>query len=135
MSFCPKCRYEYKAGVTTCPDCEVELVASLPDPEPEGGVRYDNWVQLARLTSAEYAEMIRGRLEDMGIPVTILSGAGHFGVTGQMGPSSSVPIGGGFSVAVPDEFVVQADAEGEAMFGEDWVNYRLVDIDEEDDRD
>ena len=106
-------------------------MASLPEPETEK--RYDNWVQLARLTSSQYADMIRRHFEEIGIPVTILSGAGHFGVTGQMGPSSFQPIGGGYSIAVPDEFAVQADAEGEAMFGDDWVNGRLIDIEEEDD--
>ena len=32
--FCPKCRYEYKEGVTQCPDCGTPLVAELP-PEPD----------------------------------------------------------------------------------------------------
>lgn len=29
MPFCPKCRYEYKAGVKVCSDCGVELVDTL----------------------------------------------------------------------------------------------------------
>jgi len=28
--FCPKCQYEYVAGVTTCPDCGAALVFKLP---------------------------------------------------------------------------------------------------------
>jgi len=28
--FCPNCRYEYKLGVTTCPDCGADLVYKLP---------------------------------------------------------------------------------------------------------
>ncbi len=31
MSWCPKCRNEYVEGVTTCPDCDVELVNELPE--------------------------------------------------------------------------------------------------------
>ncbi len=29
MAWCPKCRYEYREGVTVCPDCECELVDDL----------------------------------------------------------------------------------------------------------
>lgn len=36
MPFCPECKYEYRAGITTCPDCDVDLVENLPaEPEPE----------------------------------------------------------------------------------------------------
>jgi hypothetical protein len=28
--FCPNCKYEYKLGVTMCPDCGAELVYKLP---------------------------------------------------------------------------------------------------------
>ena len=31
--FCPNCRYEYKPGVTRCPDCNELLVAELPPEE------------------------------------------------------------------------------------------------------
>jgi hypothetical protein len=27
--FCPNCRYEYKLGITTCPDCGADLVYKL----------------------------------------------------------------------------------------------------------
>lgn len=33
--FCPKCAAEYQAGVTTCADCNVPLVAERPVPAPE----------------------------------------------------------------------------------------------------
>jgi len=36
MPFCPECKYEYRAGITSCPDCDVVLVENLPD-EPETG--------------------------------------------------------------------------------------------------
>lgn len=29
MAWCPKCKYEYREGVTVCPDCECELVDDL----------------------------------------------------------------------------------------------------------
>jgi hypothetical protein len=31
--YCPKCRYEYNEGISTCADCGISLVPELP-PEP-----------------------------------------------------------------------------------------------------
>lgn len=36
--FCPKCKDEFVAGITDCPDCAVPLVEGLP---PETGRVYD----------------------------------------------------------------------------------------------
>lgn len=136
MPFCPKCRYEYEVGTGLCPDCNVKLVASLADPADfprgEDGVVYDNWVALARLSSSEYADMIEEVLRDNHIPVVTICGTGHFGLTGQMGLSSFRPIGGGYTIAVPEDFVADADACGLSVLGEDWEKGRLVDIDERD---
>lgn len=60
--FCPKCGYEYKPEISNCPDCDVKLVAELPTEQRSSAIeeistQYDNWVQLARLTSKEYAYM------------------------------------------------------------------------------
>ena len=30
MPFCPQCRYEYRAGVPDCPDCDEPLIEALP---------------------------------------------------------------------------------------------------------
>ncbi len=32
--FCPKCKAEYKAGITHCPDCDVDLVDEIPEEKP-----------------------------------------------------------------------------------------------------
>ncbi|MFO7897208.1 MAG: DUF2007 domain-containing protein [Candidatus Cloacimonadales bacterium] len=39
--YCPKCRAEYVAGKTECPDCHVKLVENLP---PEDEVIYKDFV-------------------------------------------------------------------------------------------
>ena len=31
MSWCPKCKNEYRAGITVCPDCNEELMAELTE--------------------------------------------------------------------------------------------------------
>ncbi len=127
--FCPNCRYEYQETVTVCPDCNEKLVKELSEPEEDTGVVHKDWIQLARLTSHEYAEMIREALHTNEIPAVILSGGGYFGQTGQMGPGSARPIGGGFSLLVPREFVMQADQIAGSILGETWEQAKLVDID------
>jgi hypothetical protein len=126
--FCPECRYEYKTGVTTCPDCGATMVATLPEKDPENeAARYQNWVHVARLTSSISAQMLLDVLRSKNIPAVILSGSGHFGQTGQMGPSSFRPIDGAYSLMVPQEFVSDADAEAEALLGDEWKKARLID--------
>jgi hypothetical protein len=131
MPFCPSCRYEYRSGIDRCPDCGEKLVDKLPDPETEEQERYD-WVPLARLNSYDLAEMVIEAMENEGIPVLSLSGAGHFGVTGQMGMSSYRPIGGGYSIVVPSDRIAEADRVGLAVAGEEWAAARLLEISEED---
>jgi hypothetical protein len=124
--FCPKCRYEYTQMVTVCPDCNEQLVTRLPDEsnELDDGKSYD-WVQIGRLTSDQYAEMVLEALHSKDIPAVILGGGGHFGQTGQMGPSSARPVGGGFSLMVPREFVTQANEEAQAILGDEWEQAKL----------
>ncbi|MFH1687464.1 MAG: hypothetical protein ABIE70_08090 [bacterium] len=133
MPFCPECRYEYGADVARCPDCDVDLVAHMPDDDDllDQESKYKDWVQLARLNSHEFAHMIVEAFRAKDIPVVLLSGAGHFGQTGQMGVTSRA-VGGAFSINVPKEFVIQADQEGEGILGEEWQASRLVDIESDD---
>ena len=126
MPFCPKCRYEYNPGVGGCPDCNEQLVAALPEePSGEEDEVYDDWVQIGRLTSTQYAEMLIEALHTKDIPAILHSGAGHFGETGQMGLSSFRPVGGGYSLWVPREFADEADQEAEVILGELWQKSRL----------
>lgn len=132
MPFCPNCRYEYDANVTECSDCEVDLVPSLPEPEdetvdPSNG--YDDWVELARLTSQPSADLIIEALQSHDIPSVILSGAGPFGQTGQMGADSFSPAGGGYTLLVPEDFLQEADQQATAILGEEYEKCRLIEID------
>ncbi|HOP08150.1 MAG TPA: hypothetical protein PLF13_12750 [candidate division Zixibacteria bacterium] len=127
MPFCPKCGYEYEPGITECPDCCVKLVDALPAQDEED--EDIEWVQLARINSASTAEMVKEAIESAGIPVVMRSGTGHFGVTGQLGPSSYAPIGGGWSFFVDARRVREADAIASGIIGDEWEKDRLVDFD------
>ena len=35
MAWCPKCKNEYRKGITHCPDCDVDLVEELLPEEEE----------------------------------------------------------------------------------------------------
>ena len=132
MPFCPNCRFEYEEGITTCPDCNQKLVESLGDNvlPASDQIGPDDWIPLAQLTSQQHAEMIMECLQEKDIPSVLRSGVGHFGATGQMGPSSFAPAGGVYILFVPQDFVIVADREAGLIMGSDWEKSRLVDLDE-----
>jgi uncharacterized Zn finger protein (UPF0148 family) len=70
MPYCPKCGFEYKAGIEKCPDCGATLVEKLPEEESAQGVDY---VPLRSLPSRLYAEMLQEALKKEGIPSFIKS--------------------------------------------------------------
>ena len=43
MPWCPKCRNEYVAGRTHCPDCDVDLVEELPTEPEESAEPLENY--------------------------------------------------------------------------------------------
>lgn len=52
MSWCPKCKNEYRAGIEICPDCNVELVAELSE---ESEIKL---VPLFQTSEAELADKV-----------------------------------------------------------------------------
>jgi hypothetical protein len=76
MPFCPSCQSEYRPGFTRCKDCDVALVESLPDAEPEEGINTAvELVELATFPDAPEAEMICELLEENGIATVLRSDA------------------------------------------------------------
>ena len=135
MPFCPNCGYEYKADVTECADCKVALVESLPEHVADdfAHIAEEDWIEIARLTSLQYAEMLLEVWHKNNIPSILRSHAGFFGLTGQMGTDSFTPVGDAFSLYVAKDYLVDADSEGEALLGETWRQAKVIDIEEEQD--
>jgi len=66
MPFCPKCRVEYVEGVTICEECNVGLVAELPQALEESG-RDKDLVEVWRTQGEVDAQLIASLLESHGI--------------------------------------------------------------------
>nr|MBN2277828.1 DUF2007 domain-containing protein [candidate division Zixibacteria bacterium] len=91
--FCPKCRYEYKKGITVCPDCDVKLVANLPPKEEEHEDKYGDLVTVYETSDRSRVLIAKSLLEDSGIEffaqgngVTDLFGASQLGFQPVAGP-------------------------------------------------
>ena len=128
MPYCPKCKYEYNYGQAKCPDCDEYLVNNLPEETGEETLNDEkiDWIPLCRLTSNQISEMLVEALESKGIRALVHSGAGHFGITGQMGASSFRPIGGAYTIMVGRENANDASIEAEIILGPDWSKVKLV---------
>jgi hypothetical protein len=60
MPYCPKCQYEYLDEVTTCPQCEVDLVAEL-----EARIPSDlEYVEIYTISNRMEADLICGILKE-----------------------------------------------------------------------
>jgi hypothetical protein len=115
--------------VTVCPDCDEPLVEVLP-PKPLDNLENEfmgdqDWVEIAILTSEQYAQMVQEGLRLEGIPVVVMSKTGHFGATGQMGSFTFNPAGAGFLVLVPANRVEDAHIAAEALIGDIWTRSRV----------
>ena len=62
--FCPECGYEYREGVTECPDCNVELVESPPG---EDRTEYANFVNVLDTFNPFDIALIKSLLDSEGI--------------------------------------------------------------------
>ena len=67
MSWCPKCRTEYREQFKSCSDCKTELVDELTEDEPVK--EYDTEAFLVSAGSNMEAEILESKLKFYGIPV------------------------------------------------------------------
>jgi hypothetical protein len=76
MPLCPECKYEYVAGMTECPDCDVALVEKLEDPavDPENIIPTANEADASCLDTLDEIEADAAcqLLKGSGFPCTVL---------------------------------------------------------------
>lgn len=75
MPYCPSCGVEYREGFERCSDCDVELVAALPDEGP--AVVDAEWVGVAVFTTDEAAGLAVGFLHGEGLQAELLDKMMH----------------------------------------------------------
>jgi len=73
MPYCPKCRFDYRAGMAVCPDCgEALLEGSVPPPGREHRPSPETEpVRLCRVADPNEAEIIHAALTEAGIQSVI----------------------------------------------------------------
>ena len=69
MPYCPNCRSEYKEGIVRCVDCGAALFPGLPPPVEEQKFSNEELVLIYEASNAVEFGIIRGVLEEAGIPV------------------------------------------------------------------
>jgi uncharacterized Zn finger protein (UPF0148 family) len=69
MPYCPECGYEYREGITSCPDCDRALVSQLPQSPRKPPPSEDSHVVIYEAQDALESKTIKAVLEDAGIPV------------------------------------------------------------------
>ncbi|MEK6321786.1 MAG: DUF2007 domain-containing protein [Acidobacteriota bacterium] len=74
MAFCPNCEAEYRAEITVCPDCNVELVPELTPETKVHDTSDGEPVQLRSFSNSAEAEMVRETLEQNGIRAFVEGG-------------------------------------------------------------
>ena len=89
MPYCPICDAEYRDGVERCRDCNAELVAALPDEQPEP-VDPDaiELTEMASFATAAEADMIRELLESNGIRTVIRGETDPIGAASLAAPAT-----------------------------------------------
>ena len=116
MPFCPGCHYEYVEGITRCPDCDLELVDTLPDKPPPAKVIDEPFVPIFAAIDEAEAKVVRSVLEGAGVPVWEKSDIVKFLGTLTVGPLASE------TIAVPEsradearKLIEEALATGDQM--------------------
>lgn len=79
MPYCPRCKTEYRRGITRCPDCGEALVEKLPEPDE---ARYARVAPLTRVADPSEADIVVAVLGEHGISAFARR---HGPITGELG--------------------------------------------------
>ncbi|MCJ7749538.1 MAG: hypothetical protein MUQ65_00345 [Armatimonadetes bacterium] len=103
MPYCPSCELEYRPGVRSCPDCNVELVdGSPPQPEVSHAVPL---VRLCTVADPSEGDVIQVALAEAGIPATVRR---HGPITGELGRVTDGMTEDYAIVSVPEDMLEEA---------------------------
>jgi hypothetical protein len=70
--WCPQCKSEYVRGMTRCPECDVDLVFTLPEESEKPVIDTDaEFVEIMNTYDAGVLTVIKSILDDVGIPYFI----------------------------------------------------------------
>lgn len=96
--FCPECKAEYRPGFTRCADCDMDLVANLPEANPESSDR-SNLREVWTGNEQERCVNTCLILKDAGIPYEVTQRQTQFHQAAEAH----------FKIAVPANFFEQAN--------------------------
>jgi uncharacterized Zn finger protein (UPF0148 family) len=120
MPYCPNCRFEYKEGISECPDCGARLVDKLEDKstgtEEEESAENRKFAPLMDFASRAEAQMLQEALENEGIPSIIKENHTYLNLVTAGGISQLG--GGGVYVWVPKQRLEKSKEIADQMFGD-----------------
>ncbi|HVE65224.1 MAG TPA: hypothetical protein VNC59_01480 [Thermoanaerobaculia bacterium] len=100
--FCPRCRDEFRAGIETCPDCELPLVDEPPGELPPR-------LSILEVTrDPDRLGVLLERLETAHVPYITEAGTALSLIDDDSGPEPSVPDPWEARVWVPGSFAARA---------------------------
>ncbi|MGH9380918.1 MAG: putative signal transducing protein [Thermoanaerobaculia bacterium] len=65
--WCPRCGAEWREGITTCPDCDVPLVDSPPEPSRDDA----ELISVFETSDADTLPVVKSALDAAGIPYLV----------------------------------------------------------------
>ena len=96
--YCPECRAEFRDEIAVCPDCEISLVAELPE---EADLSEDELVLVMETADVAVLPVVKSLLRAAGVPF-IVQGDEAMGVlpVGRIGLGGLTSKGHGLSAGI-----------------------------------
>ena len=120
MPFCANCRFEYRDGISICPDCTMPLVAELA-PNTAATSPDQSWVAVCSVFNDLSSSLARGALESRNIPSIVMSSTFKaYGIDSQYTNQLLNSPKATNVIMVPKEFADEASLVLEAILGDEF---------------